>query len=380
MNVSEKRKIADVDNREYKMADMKRKLGADAKIILTLIDGQPLSVDDLCKRANINKSTFYRWRRLLKYEGVLKETPNGYALWFYSELPSVWETLKHNLEQVRGSVVEIAIQKSSYAGRDPETGWRVYDHDIEGSIKGIMVLKSATRLVNATRSSGIYIEENYGGSVLTSDPIGFMDRLLWKNKLYEVRDVEEKLDGYDFSFYVAKLDELPLGIEEKAPALGKTLPPTGVFDPRNEIRTFLTTYLSKANILKGDDSEAAYCVIYTGPPYDIVKEFRASNRPVDGVFAIGEPDIRPLFSGSQTPWGHEIRVPIFIFTIDKDDVTGTKLKWAMEAELRRVSETFQVAHVAHMQLEKRGDRDERRGSIVLHSTEYILGYERSVSP
>jgi len=311
------------------------------------------------------------WKKEGDHWGSLKSFPP------IEQKTSFWDRLNLNFEQVGGYSVEVRIQKASYAGRDPETGWRVHDHDTEDSIKGIMVLKSAASLVNTARSSGIYIEDRYSGAVLTSDLIGFMDRLLWKNKLYEVRDVEEKLDGYDFSFYVAKLDDLPLGIEEKAAAPGKTLPPTGVFDPRNEIRTFLTTYLSKANILKGDDSEAAYCVIYTGPPYDIVKEFRASNSPVDGVFAIGEPYIRPLFSGSQTPYCYEIRVPIFIFTIAR---AGTKLKWAMEAELRHVSETFHVAHVAHMQLEKRGDRDERRGSIVLHSAEYILRYERSVSP
>lgn len=369
------------------------KMSLNDKILEIYEEREHLSTEDVTRilkekyQIDRNPRTIQRHvTELIKQGELAPDKPRGREQTYsvaqppaYGKPTSLWDRLKLTLEQVGSHLVEITREKASFAGRDPETGWRVHDHDTEDSIKGIMVLKSAARLVNTARSSQIYIEDKYSGAVLTSDPIGFMGRLFWKNKLYAVKDVDEKLDGYDFSFYVAKLDELPLGKEEKAHVPRKTLPP-GVFDPRKEIRALLTTNLSKTNMLKNNDFEAAYCVIYTGPPYDIVKEFRASNSPVDGVFAIGEPYIKPLFSGSQTPWGHEIRVPIFIFTIDKVGVTGTKLKWVMEAELRRVSETFHVAHGAHMQLEKHGDRDKRRGSIVLHSTEYILRYERSVSP
>ncbi len=58
------------------------------------------------------------------------------------------------------------------------------------------------------QSFKIYIGDRYAGILLTSNPIGWMDRLWWKDKLYEVRNIEERDDGYNPSYRIAYLAEL----------------------------------------------------------------------------------------------------------------------------------------------------------------------------
>ena len=59
----------------------------------------------------------------------------------------------------------------------------------------------------------IYLRDNAGtehvGVVLTKDSIGWMDQIPWNNKLYYVRNFEDRYDGYDFSYRVGYLTWLP---------------------------------------------------------------------------------------------------------------------------------------------------------------------------
>lgn len=341
----------------------------------------------LKEQCQIDKSprTIQRHIRQLVEEGELTpDKPRGreqtYSLVerVCVEPTSLWDRLKHSFEQVGGNLVEIKVQKASYAGRDPETGWRVYDYDVESSIEGIMVLKGAVELVATARSAGIYIGNEYDGIVLTSDPIGYKYRLLWKGRLYEVKDVEERCDGYNFSYRIAYLDELVLDGDGKK--IASVHMPRIVSDGRNQTKAFLTSYLADANIVRDDGStEAAYCVIYATSDYDmIMEEFRASSSPVDGLHLIGEPDSRPLIGASQTAYGYEEHVPVFVFTIDKAGITGAKLKRMMEAELRRVCETYPIGkECTRPRLERRRDYDQRLGSTILHSTEFVLNYRHA---
>jgi len=75
-----------------------KKLHADTKVIIALLKKQPQKLEELCKNAGIDPSTFYRMRRLLIRSGVLKETERGYALWFYS---SIEDRVKEALEKFR---------------------------------------------------------------------------------------------------------------------------------------------------------------------------------------------------------------------------------------------------------------------------------------
>ena len=85
----------------------KKRLSADAKIIIALLRNQPQKRDDLCKNAGINVSTFYKVLPLLESEGIIKETEGGYALWFYDTLESkVREALDKLLREGRCIAVE----------------------------------------------------------------------------------------------------------------------------------------------------------------------------------------------------------------------------------------------------------------------------------
>lgn len=275
------------------------------------------------------------WKHEGDYWGTLESLPTT------RDRPSLWDRLKHSFEQAGGYSVKIAIQRASYAGRDPLTGWRLYDHNTEDSIEAIMVLKGATALVAISRSFEIYIKGEHDGLLLTSGQIKWKDHTWWKDKLYEVKDVEERYDGYNFSYNIAYLTELPHHREERETA--EVDARSMISDGRSQTRIYLTTYLTDARIVKDEGSaKASYCVIYTNPPYPIINDFLTSDSPVDGLYAIGEPESAPLFSADQTIYGYEEHVPIFIFTVDKAGATGAKLEGRMEAELRLPCETHPI--------------------------------------
>jgi len=64
----------------------RRKISSDARLIVALLKKQPQKMDELCKRAGVHLSTFYRVLPLLDGKGIIKETENGYVLWTFSEL------------------------------------------------------------------------------------------------------------------------------------------------------------------------------------------------------------------------------------------------------------------------------------------------------
>ena len=366
MNVGERRKIGNRPSDTMK-------LSVQARIMNALMRTQPQQRDELIKNASISRSSFYRNCRVLMHQGIIKETSKGYALRTYIERPNLWTRLKDKIAKADGGLEEITVQRASFARRDQVTGQREYGYDLEYFVNGMVILKGAVEFVNAARSEGIYIEDKYDGAVLTSNPIGYKDHLQWKGKLYEVRDVEEKTD--DFSFRVAKLI---LGKEEKEPSRARA--PSPVDDARSQVRTFLTTHLNDANIARDDGStEAPYSVIFLDPDYDIIKEeFHASSNPLDGLYAIGEPQSEPMYSADQTIHGYKEHVPIFIYTIAKVGVTGTKLKRRMEVELWRVCETHLIGNQLTTYLERRDHTHEQRGSTIVYSTEFVLNYTRPV--
>jgi len=152
-------------------------------------------------------------RRLLMNEGIIQETEKGYALWFQTEPKSLWDRLKAKLERVGGNPVDLSLDKCTLSDtRDPVTGWRKKSYDKKVSIKGIMILKGAVELIAA---AGIYIPPEYDAVLLTDDSIEDMDRLWWKGKSYEVKNVEERVDGYDFSYSIAFVAERILDVEEE---------------------------------------------------------------------------------------------------------------------------------------------------------------------
>lgn len=149
-----------------------------------------------------------------------------------------------------------------------------------------------------------------------------------------------------------------------------------VQDARQRTKVYLETYLSASNLTKDNDSTLAkYIIPFGNPDYPITRVFK--DKRVDLIFSIGEPNSRPLMNFDQTPYGSEEHVPITTFCIDKVGITGTKLKWKAEAELRRITETYPSG--SQRSFERRSDRDQRLGSTILYSTEFLLNYRRDTT-
>jgi len=119
-----------------------------------------------------------------------------------------------------------------------------------------------------------------------------------------------------------------------------------------------------------DSTEVSFAVIYENPPYSVEHEFRAASAPVDLLYVVGTPDSEALPVGV----GYVENIPITIWCIDKTNITGTKLRWKAEAELRYVAETYPVGSLRT--LSRMSDNEQHLGSIILYSVTYGLRYKR----
>jgi hypothetical protein len=361
----------------HKMSD-KRKLCVEAKIIFALMKDQPQSVEKLCRNAKVDRSSFYRVRRLLINEGILKEIDTKYALWNFVELQSLWDRLQTDIKRVKGDSTEMNMHKASYVGRDKKTGWRMFRYDANGKTEGFMILKNAVRLVSAIRPYGIYFGGEYDGVFLTKNLLEWKDRLILDERLFEVGDVEELLDGSgSIGFYVGKLTEVIPPKDRSAQVSSNS----GISDSRDQVREFLISNLDCNSITRDDGStKADYCIMFDNPDYSLLKEFSAADDPVDGIFAIDIPNSVPLVDSDYTVYGYDEYVPILIYTIDKEGVSGARLQGKMESGIRRVCDSDSArAGPMHVYLERRGDRRTRIGSRTLYTAEFVFSFKRSAN-
>jgi len=140
-------------------------------------------------------------------------------------------------------------------------------------------------------------------------------------------------------------------------------------DARQRTKVYLDTYLLNSAITKDNDSsQATFIVAFSYPDYPMERVFLDKN--VDLIFSVGTPTTTALPVGI----GYDEAVPIEIITIDKTDITGNKLRWKAEAELRRVVETYPTGSLRS--LDRMEDNEQRLGSTTLYSAKYILRYKR----
>jgi len=187
---------------DYKQSDI-TKLGAGARILVALINGQPLKRIDLCEKAVVNPSLFGRYRRFLLKESIIKLTPNGYALYNFIYQPTFWDKVKQKCLNAGGPLINLTLQKLVLGDQHPITGHYETSYD-DVIIQGIMIHKGAIEL-KANASAIVPINGDYSAFLLTQACLYEGDRLLWRDKIYEVKDIEKILDGNKFSFTIAKL-------------------------------------------------------------------------------------------------------------------------------------------------------------------------------
>lgn len=189
-----------------------------------------------------------------------------------------------------------------------------------------------------------------------------------QSSYYEVKAVEEEWFLDSFSHRVCNLVKLP--IHHDMPTSYGTNLPEASQDARQRIKVFLDTRLLAANITKDDNTtQASYITCWADPPYPITKVF--NTKSVDLVFSIGIP-------ASQAPRVHtryEEVVPITTYSTDKTGITGTKLRWKGELELRRIVREYYAG--SFHALQRIEDNDEPLGSMILYSTKFMLNYRRT---
>jgi hypothetical protein len=271
----------------------------------------------------------------------------------------------------------MSLRKASYLGRDKKTGWRMFRYDANGKIEGFMILKNAVRLVSALRSYGVYFKDEYDGIFLTRNLLEWKDRLILDERLFEVKDVEELLNGSDsIGFYVGKLAKV---IPPKNSGL-QTSSRSGFYDSRDQVREFLVSNIDGNNLTRDDDSTRAdHCVMYDNPDYSLLKEFSGIDDPVDGIFVVGIPNSVPVADSDHTVISHDENVPVLVYTMDKVGVSGARLQGKMESELRCVCDSDSVRTGSmHVHLERRGERKIRVGSSFMYSTEFVFKFSRDV--
>lgn len=121
-------------------------------------------------------------------------------------------------------------------------------------------------------------------------------------------------------------------------------------------------------VLTSVSTAVSFIVAYADADYPLIRVF--IDKDVDLVFCIGTPDSEALPVGV----GYIENIPITVWCIDKTGLTGTKLRWKAEAELRRVAETYPSGSLRT--LNRLSDNKQNLGSTILYSVNYIMRYTR----
>jgi len=267
-----------------------------------------------------------------------------------------WDKLKTRVETLGNT--DVTRKRLTLGSRDSTTGWYTKQYE-DIDIEAVIIPRAATSIA---LQAGLYVRLD--ALAITVDPLAEGDKLkTGTGQYYEVETVKEHYLGDSFWFRECDLTLLPF-----EDLTGGSYTESSVQDTRYRTKVYLETYLSSSALPN-------YIVAYGNPDYPITRVFK--EKGIDVIFSISEPNSTPLMGHDQTPYGYEEHVPITIFCIDKSNITGTKLKWQAETELRRILETYPLGSLRS--LERRRDNDIRIGSTILYSTEFILNYRRSTS-
>jgi hypothetical protein len=150
-----------------------------------------------------------------------------------------------------------------------------------------------------------------------------------------------------------------------------------VEDARKRTKTWLDTYLRNASILKDNGTtQASYISAFGDPPYPYNRVFYEPKNQ-DLVWCIFPPNTEPLYDWDGSIYGYNEKVPIVIRTVTKQGITGPKILWQAEAELRWVSETYPLG--SFRGLNRIGPANMDMGGQTIYGAEYVLSYERDTT-
>lgn len=148
-----------------------------------------------------------------------------------------------------------------------------------------------------------------------------------------------------------------------------------VADARANTKDWLNN-LDNSKLLKDNGStQVMFIVAYGWPDYPMEKVFLTKG--VDLTFSILDPTSEPLLGADQYPTHYRERVPIVTTCIDKTGITGTKLRWQTNAELRRLGEVYPTGSQWAFKAEEPFEK--RLGSTTLYQQRFTMGYLRNLT-
>jgi hypothetical protein len=253
---------------------------------------------------------------------------------------------------------EVTLRTLQLVSADSVTGWYTKNYS-ESTIDMIIVSKGTQQLLIGT---GTYVRLDRLGFCI--DPVYEGDQI--EDSVgghYEVEAVREHwlLD----SLVYREVDLTLLPLEELT---GGSYTESTVEDARYRTKVFLQTYLDS-------DYLPNYLVAYGEPDYPMTQVFKIKG--IDLIFSIGEPETKPLIDARQGPYGYEENMPITIFSINKSNLDGTKVKWQAETEFRRLLQENPTGSLRQFERRRNADRD--LGSTRIYGTEWIMTYERDLT-
>ena len=228
---------------------------------------------------------------------------------------------------------DVILRELALGSRDATTGLRLPSYT-ESTVKAIGVPRGA---VDRSLGPGFYAKEDR--MFLAAAPAELGDQFLQNSRYYMIK-TKQKHDIQDSHHcYEYQCSELPMW----EAALEQGTWKTGPDDPRYRSKVWLDTYVTGANITKNDNATvASWACIFRNRVYPLIKEFRASSAPVQGLYVISQPTTTPLIGVDQKVYGYTEEVPIFVDTVDSNACGGEQLLWKMEAELRSVCENYET--------------------------------------
>lgn len=255
--------------------------------------------------------------------------------------------------------------------RDDVTGWRKLEWNTDTVINPMEIIGRGQ--VGFQTPAGYTGKLDYLGRCAC--PLEEGEHIIKNEQRFHVEYVHEEWRGDNFEHRDSALTYLPLYESTAAQAAWPATPK----DARQKVKEYLDLRIVPANLTKDDGVTLSSTVnmFELEDLYHMRYEFRAAASPVQGIYAVGEPDSEPMFKGSSSPYGYRENVPIHILTIDSEGCGGRLLQRKMLNELRRIVENFEIG--SHANLLNRRNESRRLGSMMLFDVKWILRYERGLT-
>ncbi len=149
-----------------------------------------------------------------------------------------------------------------------------------------------------------------------------------------------------------------------------------VYTAQKNTKTYLDAYLLPANMTEDNGTDlASFITAYDLPDYPLSRVF--IDKSVDIAFSIGQASSSVIMDSDHFPLGYRESVPINIYVLDKTGITGILLLEKVEAELRRIMETYPTALPGSLRrVSKTTPKSVLVGGTYFWVIEYAMDYVR----